>query len=89
MTTLPTTFSDEVVIFEWLDSLLSHAGHRNTVSALRYYREIGWITEAVETNLGEYLGGFDAGTANRELTATDHLDSLLAIAQLASTRRKE
>lgn len=88
LTTLPTAFSDEVMIFEWLDSLLGHAGHRNTVSALRYYREIGWITEAVETSLRGYLGGFDAGASNEELTATDHLDSLLAITQLASPRRK-
>jgi archaellum component FlaD/FlaE len=55
------------------------------MDALRYYRTIDWITEEVETSLGDYLIGFsEQGSGTHELDVDDHQLSLVYVARLAS-----
>jgi len=86
LATLPEHYAGEHLLFEWLEFLLLHAGYKGATEALDYYESIGWITETVESDLGDYLLGIDDQAANdgNELDVDDHLLSLVYIAKLAS-----
>lgn len=83
--TLPETQSAEFLLFEWLEFLLLHGGFRGAQEALDYYESIDWITEDVETDLGDYLLGIEEPSgAEGDLDVNDHLLSLVYIAKLAA-----
>jgi flagellar protein FlaE len=83
---LPEQYAGEHLIFEWLEFLLLHAGYKGATEALDYYESIEWITEDVESALGDYLLGIDDQAANEptDLDVDDHLLSLVYIAKLES-----
>ena len=83
---LPETYAAEFVVFEWLEFLLMHSGYQGATDALDYYESIDWITEAVQSDLAEYLRGIDeAGTNDdNELDVDDHMLSLVYVAKLRS-----
>jgi flagellar protein FlaE len=85
---LPEHYAAENLIFEWLEFLLLHAGYQGATEALDYYESVGWITEDVESTLGDYLLGIDGqGAAEAtELDVDDHMLSLVYVAKLASMR---
>jgi len=83
---LPDTYAAEFVVFEWLEFLLLHAGYQGATDALHYYESIDWITEDVESQLGDYLLGIDDEAANdgNELDVDDHMLSLVYVAKLTN-----
>ena len=83
---LPEDNGGERLIFEWLEFLLLHAGHQGAREAISYYESVGWITEACESQLKDYMLGLDeqAATDPTDLDVDDHLLSLVYIAKLAS-----
>ena len=83
---LPEENAGERLVFEWLEFLLSHAGHQGAREALSYYESVGWITEHCESELKDYMLGLDEGATSNpmELDVDDHLLSLVYIAKLAS-----
>jgi len=85
---LPEEYAGEHLVFEWLEFLLLHAGYQGATEALDYYESIDWITEDVQSSLGDYLLGLDdAGTNDgNDLDVDDHLLSLVYIAKLSAMR---
>jgi archaellum component FlaD/FlaE len=82
---LPDEYAAERVVFDWLEFLVLKAGFRRSMEALRYYQQIGWITERVLSVLQEYLLGFTVDVESvHELEVTDHQLSLVYLARLAS-----
>lgn len=84
LASLPETQAAEYMIFEWLEFLQDNAGFRGATEALSYYESVGWITEEVESDLGDYLLGLDEGSEGAELEMDDHLLSLVYVAKLLS-----
>jgi flagellar protein FlaE len=84
--TLPEHYAGEHLVFEWLEFLLLHAGYQGATEALSYYEAIGWITEDVESDLGDYMLGLDDTGANEgnDLDIDDHMLSLVYVAKLGS-----
>ena len=82
--TLPETYAAEFVIFEWLEFLLMHSGYQGADEALAYYESIDWLTEAVRSDLSDYLLGIDESATNEgnDLSVDDHLLSLVYVAKL-------
>jgi flagellar protein FlaE len=84
---LPEALAAEHAVFEWLDFLTRKAGFKRALRALEYYRSIGWIGEAAEDRLREYLVGMDVDRPRGEegrLAVDDHLLSLVYVGRLAS-----
>lgn len=82
---LPDEYAAERVIFDWLEFLVLKTGFKRSFRALRFYRNIDWITEDVEDDLQEYLLGFSAeGEHTRDLVLDDHQLSLVYLAKLAA-----
>jgi flagellar protein FlaE len=83
---LPEHYAGEHLVFEWLEFLLLHAGYQGATEALSYYESVGWLTEAAESDLQDYLLGMDdAGAAEAtDLDIDDHMLSLVYVAKLAS-----
>ena len=81
---LPETYAAEFVIFEWLEFLLMHSGYQGADEALAYYESIDWLTEAVRSDLSDYLLGIDESATNEgnDLSVDDHLLSLVYVAKL-------
>ena len=81
---LPETYAAEFVIFEWLEFLLMHSGYQGADEALAYYESIDWLTEAVRSDLSDYLLGIDESATNdgNDLSVDDHLLSLVYVAKL-------
>ncbi len=85
---IPEEYAAERVVFDWLEFLVLKAGFRRSMAALRYYQQIGWISERVTAHLQEYLLGFTADVdTTQELEVTDHQLSLVYLARLASMTR--
>lgn len=83
---LPEHYAGEHLVFEWLEFLLLHAGYQGASEALTYYESIGWITEDVAGDLGDYMLGIDDTGANEDndLDIDDHMLSLVYVAKLGS-----
>lgn len=81
-------YAIELLIMEWLEFLISEFGTTNTVHALEYYVDIGWVDESVKDDLLDYLQGFadvEDGAASSgpiEMDINDHVQSLDYIGQL-------
>lgn len=84
---LPEALAAEYTVFEWLDFLTRKGGFKRALRALEYYRSVGWIGEAAEDRLREYLVGMDVDRPRgREggLGVDDHLLSLVYVGRLAT-----
>lgn len=82
---MPQSFAAEATVFEWLEFLVSKAGFKGTLDALRLYRSLEWLNEEVEEDLRDYVTGFnEPGTEPSDLNRSDHTLSLVYIARLAS-----
>lgn len=83
---LPETYAAEFLLFEWLEFLLLHAGFQGATEALQYYESVGWITDDVESTLGDYMLGIEGPPAGEEndLSMDDHKISLVYVAKLVS-----
>lgn len=87
---IPASHGGEVIVFEWLEFLVNRAGFRGAMEALRYYRNIDWLTEDAMHALEEYLFGFSDAESDRygELTADDHRESLVYLAELNALQQR-
>jgi archaellum component FlaD/FlaE len=85
---LPDAYGAQLEVFDWLDELLSTAGHEATMSALEYYESIGWLSEQCRAELEDVAAGLStAETAGRALDIDDHRESLTHVARLAHRRQ--
>jgi len=84
LTSLPESTLGTGLRDEWVDFLVTVGGHDRSQRAVRYYRQLKWITPAVGTELAELVEQFDEPTHDRSFTAGDHRLSLLYVATLAS-----
>jgi archaellum component FlaD/FlaE len=81
---LPGAYSAQLEIFEWLDMLVSKAGHEGAISALEYYESIEWLSTESRVELEEFVNGLTtADTASGSLGISDHRESLVYVARLA------
>lgn len=83
---LPDAYTAQLEVFDWLEELLTVAGHDATMSALEYYESIGWLSERSREELADIASGLSAPgveTAAPSLGVDDHRESLLCIARLA------
>ena len=86
---LPDAYTAQLEVFEWLERLLTAAGHEATLSALEYYESIGWLSERSREELEEVASGLSAPgpeAAAPSLGVDDHRESLLYVARLAGRR---
>ena len=86
LTALPESELGTGLTEEWLDFLVHVGGHDRAERAVHYYRQLQWITPAVEAELHVAVHRFQEPAYDRSLTAGDHRLSLLYIATLASLR---
>jgi len=86
LTALPESTLGTGLADEWLDFLVHVGGHDRAERAVHYYRQLRWITPAVEAELHVSIHQFPEPVHDRSLTAGDHRLSLLYIATLASLR---
>jgi len=86
---LPDAYTAQLEVFEWLEGLLTAAGHDGTLSALEYYESIGWLSERSREELEDVASGLSAPApepAAQSLDIDDHRESLLYVARLAGRR---
>ena len=84
---LPDAYAARLMLFEWLDFLLQRGGVRQTLEALDYYADLGWISSSVAENLRDHVRAFDTLPDEAELMpleVADHILSLVYVARLAS-----
>ncbi|WP_227133251.1 FlaD/FlaE family flagellar protein [Halorubellus salinus] len=90
---LADTYATEIIVFEWLTSLVSTAGPAATLRAVAYYEEIGWISPRVKAYLESVISGpdldmnVDPSRDPNELTAEDHAESYEYIMKLDAVQR--
>jgi archaellum component FlaD/FlaE len=90
---LADTYATEIIVFEWLTSLVSTAGPAATLRAIAYYEEIGWVGPDVKRYLEDVLSGpdldmnVDPSREPNELTAEDHAESYEYIMKLDAVQR--
>lgn len=85
--TLPGAYAAQLEIFEWLDMLVSRAGHDGAVSALEYYESVEWLSTECREELESFVDGLTAGGSEvGSLGVSDHRESLVYIARLAGRR---
>ena len=90
---LADTYATEIIVFEWLTSLVSTAGPAATLRAIAYYEEIGWISPRVKAYLESVISGpdldmnVDPSRDPNELTAEDHAESYEYIMKLDAVQR--
>lgn len=85
LTRIPDEYTAQMEIFDWLEHLVSTAGHGSTLDALAYYESLGWLSEQSRQGLEEFVEGL-AGTSPPDpgpLGVDDHRFSLLHIARLS------
>lgn len=82
--TVPGDYGAQVELFEWLETLVSKAGHDGAVSALTFYESIGWLSAESRRELEAFVRGIRTTESRDEpLGITDHRESLVYIARLA------
>jgi len=90
---LADTYASEIIVFEWLTSLVSTGGPAATLRAIAYYEDIGWIDHGVKAYLEDVLSGpdldmnVDPSREPNELTAEDHAESYEYIMKLDAVQR--
>lgn len=72
---------------DWLGYLVDGGGRTRAADALAYYRQIEWVSPAVESALNDRLAGFDDPQYTRPLNVADHRVGLVAIQRLVSCAR--
>lgn len=85
-------YAMDLVVFEWLTTLICAAGPAGALRAIRQYERIGWIDADLRSHLEAVLGGpaLDADvdpTEPGELAVADHERSYEYVRRLAVLRR--
>jgi archaellum component FlaD/FlaE len=85
---LPDGYSAELLVVEWLESLVDDIGVHGTARAIQYYESLEWITADVADQLDAYLYAFESGDADT-LGVDQHLRSLEYVDELARSEDDE
>lgn len=77
LASIPDGYAGEVLVMEWLATLMERSGPAGAFRAVDYYENVGWISPAVEERLVDVIGGpaldvFVDPTQPREPTAEEH-----------------
>jgi flagellar protein FlaD len=77
-----------VVLLNWIEFLMERVGRNNLMDALDYYVDIGWINEAVMSEIMAYARGIDyyVEKPTWRLLPEDHTKSLLFIERLSGRK---
>ena len=75
--TIPDGYAGEVLVMEWLATLMERSGPAGAFRAVDYYENVDWISPTVEQRLVDVIGGpaldvFVDPTQPREPTAEEH-----------------
>jgi archaellum component FlaD/FlaE len=92
LTTLGRGYATDVLVFEWLATLVDESGPAGTLKALDYYETVDWIAPPVREQLEGALGGpkidVDVDPSEpRDLSASHHADSYEYVLQLRELER--
>ncbi len=73
-----------IILLNWIQFLMEKVGRNNLTDILEYYVDIGWISEAVSSEMMDYASGIDyyVERPTWKLLPEDHTRSLLFIEQL-------
>ena len=77
-----------IVMLKWIEFLMEKVGRENLIHALEFYVDIGWIGDEIFSQIITYARGMNIPQQNSdciftsELTAKDHIQSLLFIERL-------
>lgn len=93
---LPNGYVSDLIVMEWLTYLLDNADMAETLGAIQYYEDIGWLADPAATNLRTYLtrldrptkasdSDSDSGRRPSKLSVDDHTTSLKYISRLANS----
>ena len=83
---LPASYVAEVLVLEWVEHLVEVGGALGASRALRQYREQGWISRPVQSQLNAHVGQVAASLDDEddtELRIDDHQASLAYVSRLA------
>lgn len=89
LTELPEGYMVDLVVLEWIDSLVDEFGADNASRAIDYYVEINWLSESAGEHLRVYLDGLadvepaEDLTGPAEMGIDDHIESLTFITKLS------
>ncbi|MCL9815434.1 FlaD/FlaE family flagellar protein [Natronocalculus amylovorans] len=82
--TIPDTDLGRRLLYDWVEFLTLVGGHAEARTALRYYKQLGWITPAIQHTISGEVGSLPEPVHARSFEIGDHRLSLLYIATLAS-----
>ncbi|CAD6491957.1 MAG: Archaeal flagella protein [Candidatus Argoarchaeum ethanivorans] len=77
-----------IVMLKWIEFLMEKVGRENLIHTLEFYVDIGWIGDEIFSQIITYAKGMNIPQQNSdciftsELTAKDHIQSLLFIERL-------
>jgi len=77
---------DGDAVLDWLEFLVTTGGNEGALEALERYRNLGWLTEDVESDLRGYMLGVgrEDGDGLDAFDTADHLLSFAYLARLAT-----
>ncbi|WP_254528482.1 FlaD/FlaE family flagellar protein [Natrinema gelatinilyticum] len=83
---IPEGESARGLVLDWLEFLAETAGSWGAIDALSRYREIGWVTPAVEQDLRDHMLGvrWRDGDGYEALDTADHLLSFAYVVKLVT-----
>ena len=89
LTALPEGYVGDLIVIEWLESLVEESDPTDAARAVGYYERVEWISPDVADRLRDFLTGFGPIDANKVddpgteiLTLDHHVRSLQYIRQL-------
>jgi flagellar protein FlaE/flagellar protein FlaC len=89
LTELPEGYVGDLIVIEWLESLVEESDPTDAARAVGYYERVEWISPDVAERLRDFLTGFGPIDANKvddpgteTLTLDHHVRSLQYIRQL-------
>jgi len=77
LVSIPDGYAGEVLVMEWIATLMDRSGPAGALRAINYYENIGWISTEVKDHLIDVIGGpaldvFVNPTQPHEPTADEH-----------------
>ena len=80
LTSVPQGYAGDILVMEWLATLMDSSGPAGALRAVNHYENMGWISGEVRERLVDVIGGpsldvFVDPTQAREPTADDHAAS--------------
>ena len=92
LTELGSDIDSLAIVLEWIRYLVDRAGAQGTKEIFGYYKNIGWVSDAVHDQLIKYVEGIKASeeeTVGYQPSVEDHATSLFFISKLKNMELSE